>query len=319
MDLEATSNATKLEQLLAAVVALSTKLDREAPKAASTDPWTSPTIGKIAEALAKAQAKMGPAIKDKEGVIPGRDGRQGYRYGYATLAACLEVTRILNEHGIAVTQIPLDGGANGVLMSTRLIHTSGEWLRGDLWLPVVKQDAQGYGSALTYARRYGLCSLAGIAQDDDDGEASLAHQARTAPAHAPPPPPSAPAATPQETPAAKPKATRAPRQPKPDPTTEWSDGGNGHPVDPQALADRIGTVNTFPLLFALANDAHRLPNTDPRRQMLVELVKTRCVTLFGNAQNMKEVEEGIGLVNALGQPETLKQAANDAFNRFAGG
>jgi len=131
----------------------------------------SPTIGKIAEALAKAQAVMGPAIKDKEGIIPGKDGRAGYRYGYATLAACFEALQPIYDNGIAVTQIPLPC-ANGVCVATLLIHSSGEWLRGELWMPATKQDAQGYGSALTYARRYGLSLLTGLASDDDDGEAA---------------------------------------------------------------------------------------------------------------------------------------------------
>ena len=56
---------------------------------------------------------MGPAIKDRVGVIPGKDGRQGYQYGYATLAACFEAIRPMHAQGIAVTQIPLDGGNEG--------------------------------------------------------------------------------------------------------------------------------------------------------------------------------------------------------------
>jgi len=136
--------------------------------------WTvshSPTIGQIAKALAAAQLEMGPAIKDKVGNIPGKDGRQGYSYGYATLAACFEAIQPLHKNGIAVSQIPLDGG-NGVLIATMLIHESGEWIRGDLWLPVTQQTPQGFGSALTYCRRYGLSTLCGLASDDDDGDAA---------------------------------------------------------------------------------------------------------------------------------------------------
>lgn len=130
---------------------------------------TSPTIGALAKALAAAQATMGPAIKDRVGVIPGKDGRQGYQYGYATLAACFEAIQPMHANGIAVTQIPLDGG-NGVLVATLLIHESGEWIRGEMWMPVTQQTPQGYGSALTYARRYGLSALCGLGTDDDDGE-----------------------------------------------------------------------------------------------------------------------------------------------------
>lgn len=129
---------------------------------------TSPVIGNIAKALAAAQLAMGPAIKDRVGTIPGKDGKQGYSYGYATLAACFEAIQPLHANGIAVTQIPLDGG-NGVLVATLLMHESGEWIRGEMWMPVAQQSPQGYGSALTYARRYGLSALCGLASDDDDG------------------------------------------------------------------------------------------------------------------------------------------------------
>jgi hypothetical protein len=61
-----------------------------------------------------------------------------------------------------------------VIVVTRLAHTSGEWIEGELAVPVSKADAQGYGSALTYARRYGLCAITGIAPEDDDGNAAAA-------------------------------------------------------------------------------------------------------------------------------------------------
>jgi hypothetical protein len=130
---------------------------------------TSPTIGAIAKALAAAQLEMGPAIKDRVGNIPGKDGKQGYQYTYATLATCFEAIQPLHKNGIAVTQIPLDGG-NGVLVATLLMHESGEWIRGELWMPVAQNTPQGYGSALTYNRRYSLQLLCGLASDDDDGE-----------------------------------------------------------------------------------------------------------------------------------------------------
>jgi hypothetical protein len=150
---------------------------------------TSQTIGALAKALAAAQAAMGPAIKDRVGVIPGKDGRQGYQYGYATLAACFEAIRPMHAQGIAVTQIPLDGG-NGVLVATLLIHESGEWIRGEMWMPVTQQTPQGYGSALTYARRYGLSALCGLGTDEDDDGADASRSKpgpAKAPAQAPPP------------------------------------------------------------------------------------------------------------------------------------
>jgi len=75
-----------------------------------------------------------------------------------------------------------------IVLDTRLLHSSGEWIEGRMTLPVSKADAQGYGSALTYARRYGLCAAVGIAPEDDDGNAASAA--------APPPRPAVPAEPP---------------------------------------------------------------------------------------------------------------------------
>lgn len=133
----------------------------EARPAPRVDMSMSPTISKIAEALAKAQLQMGPAVKDRK--------NPHFQNTYATLASCFEALAPLHANGIAVTQIPLDGGERGVRVATVLMHSSGEWIRGDLWMPVSKQDAQGFGSALTYARRYGLQAVTGLAADDDDG------------------------------------------------------------------------------------------------------------------------------------------------------
>ena len=145
----------------------------------------SPTIGKIAASIAKAQAAMGPAIKDREGIIPGKDGRQGYRYGYATLAACFEALQPFADNGIAIVQIPLAGGNNGIRVATYLLHESEEWIRGELWMPASVATPQGFGGALTYARRYCLQALTGLAADDDDGS-QAEQQTRHAPQAAPP-------------------------------------------------------------------------------------------------------------------------------------
>ncbi len=83
-----------------------------------------------------------------------------------------------------MTQIPLDGG-NGVLVATLLLHESGEWIRGEMWMPVAQQSPQGYGSALTYARRYGLSALCGLASDDDDADAASAGSSRGQQARSP--------------------------------------------------------------------------------------------------------------------------------------
>ena len=119
----------------------------------------------IATALAKAQANMGKALKQAN--------NPHFRSKYADLGnvmdACLPA---LNEAGIAVIQ-PTGEDEHGRYVETRLIHgESGESLSCRVPLIVAKNDMQGYGSAVTYARRYGLMAMAGIAPEDDDGNAA---------------------------------------------------------------------------------------------------------------------------------------------------
>ena len=131
---------------------------------------------KIASALVKAQKAFGPALKSST--------NPHFRSKYADLSACVEaVIDGLNENGIALIQIPHEC-ESGVTVETLFIHESGETLSaGRLHVPASKQDAQGYGSALTYARRYSLMAACGIAPEDDDGNAAV--KARVLPAKAP--------------------------------------------------------------------------------------------------------------------------------------
>lgn len=118
----------------------------------------------IAAALAKAQAEMGKAIKES--------ANPAFRSKYADLGnvmdACLPA---LNRHNIAVIQ-PIVSDVDGRFVKTILIHESGETLECAVPLIVGKNDMQGLGSAITYGRRYGLMSMAGIAPEDDDGNAA---------------------------------------------------------------------------------------------------------------------------------------------------
>lgn len=145
----------------------------------------SPTIGKLAAAMAKAQLSMKPAEKD--GKNPHFNNR------YATLVSCIEACRPLHENEIAVLQPPVPHGSDGVCVATLLVHSSGEWIRGELYLPATKKDAQGFGSALSYARRYCLQSTLNMGADDDDGnQAAKSPPRQAAPAQrkaSPPPPP----------------------------------------------------------------------------------------------------------------------------------
>jgi hypothetical protein len=89
----------------------------------------------------------------------------------------------LNDNGIALVQQTHEC-ESGVLVETLFIHESGEtFSAGKLHVPASKNDAMGYGSALTYARRYSLMAACGIAPEDDDGQAAsrVVPQARTIP------------------------------------------------------------------------------------------------------------------------------------------
>jgi len=123
-------------------------------------------VGKaIAGAIVKAQMAFGPALKTSQ--------NPHYKSRYADLSACVEaVIEALNANGIALIQrtLPCE---SGVTVETVFLHSSGETLSsGPLHVPAQRQDAQGYGSALTYARRYSLMAACGIAPEDDDGHAA---------------------------------------------------------------------------------------------------------------------------------------------------
>lgn len=141
----------------------------------------------IATALVKAQRAFGPALKTST--------NPHFRSKYADLSACVEaVIDALNENGIYLMQLTEEHEA-GVKVSTTFIHESGEQISGgSLFMPASKHDAQGFASALSYARRYSLMAACGIAPEDDDGNAA----SKTAP------PQAAPKATPKP-PAAVPK------------------------------------------------------------------------------------------------------------------
>jgi ribosomal protein L12E/L44/L45/RPP1/RPP2 len=120
---------------------------------------------KIAAAFVKAQKAFGPALKSST--------NPHFKSRYADLSACIEaVVDALNNNGIGLIQRCYDAGA-GVMIETVFVHESGEVLEcGILQVPASKQDPQGYGSALTYARRYSLMAACGIAPEDDDGNSA---------------------------------------------------------------------------------------------------------------------------------------------------
>lgn len=130
---------------------------------------TSETLKALAPALAKAQGAMKSALKDAE--------NPHFSSRYADLAAVWEACRdVLSSNGLAVVQAVAPMTADGhAVVTTRLLHSSGEWIEEDASTPVAKRDAQGLGSAVTYLRRYSLAAMVGVvADEDDDGNAASA-------------------------------------------------------------------------------------------------------------------------------------------------
>ena len=126
---------------------------------------TSDSIKSIAVALLAAQKSITFASKDAT--------NPHFKSKYADLPSVIDAVKVpLNEQGITFLQscTPSDDGK--LHLTTRLLHVSGEWIEDTAVCPLPKQDPQGYGSAITYLRRYSLASLAGLYQADDDGEST---------------------------------------------------------------------------------------------------------------------------------------------------
>jgi len=133
----------------------------------------SPEINELAKALAKAQAQIENAVKHQKNPY--------YKSKYADLPAIWEACRKpLTDNGLSVIQSTRVEN-NTVILVTTLLHVSGQWVRGEYPVEPQKKDPQGYGSALTYARRYTLQSLVGVASEDDDGEAAMDREKGAAP------------------------------------------------------------------------------------------------------------------------------------------
>lgn len=127
----------------------------------------------ITKALLDAQKKIENATKDAK--------NPHFRNNYATLESVLDAVKsVANASGIVIVQT---GGkdAEGHFIETRLLHESGEEIVSKIYLVLEKNNMQGLGSAITYARRYSLAALFAIGQDDDDGNGA----SKPAPSQAP--------------------------------------------------------------------------------------------------------------------------------------
>lgn len=124
----------------------------------------SENIGALAAALAKAQSQISGAIKDAANPF--------FKSRYADLESVWQACRKpLTDNNLSVTQTSRYT-EHGLMLVTTLLHSSGEWIAGEMPVLVKDNSPQAQGSGLTYARRYALAALVGIYQTDDDGEAA---------------------------------------------------------------------------------------------------------------------------------------------------
>jgi hypothetical protein len=133
---------------------------------------SSPSIAALATALAKAQIELANPEKSLIGTIEPQGGKGGTRqFRYAPLSSGLEIVRkTLGQHEIATVQTTVIDQAAGIVnLTTVLAHSSGEWVASDWPVCAIAETARPHrmGAALTYARRYALFTLVGIAGEDD--------------------------------------------------------------------------------------------------------------------------------------------------------
>src|SRR6266508_2062060 len=142
---------------------------------------TSQSVGALAAALAKAQAEIEGASKDR--VNP------HFKASYATLASVWDACRsALAKNGLAVVQSPVSEGST-VTVYTTIMHASGEWMRSALSASARDGTPQSIGSAITYLRRYSLAAMVGVAPEDDDGNDAQPPRFDQAPPRQQQPPP----------------------------------------------------------------------------------------------------------------------------------
>jgi hypothetical protein len=121
-------------------------------------------INELAAALSKAQASITGALKDSANPF--------FKSKYADLASCWDACRKqLTDNGLSVMQTT-DIVADTVVVRTTLAHSSGQWISGILPVRAKDESPQAQGSGITYARRYALAAMVGLAQIDDDAEAA---------------------------------------------------------------------------------------------------------------------------------------------------
>ncbi len=129
-----------------------------------------PEIDKLAGALVQFQSEVTAVGKGATAKVE-KDGRLLYTYNYADLASVVEATReARGKAGLAVVQMPTGDPISGITVYTLVLHSSGQWMRGDMTIKPMDSKPQTIGSLITYMRRYSYSAALGIStEEDDDG------------------------------------------------------------------------------------------------------------------------------------------------------
>ena len=133
----------------------------------------SESIAKLTTALSIVQGKLSHAKKDSANPF--------FKSKYADLESVWDACRsLLAENGLCVMQFPGEFLEGCMSLDTILAHSSGEYIKQTMEVPVTKLDPQGAGSALTYMRRYALAAVVGVVQADDDANAAVVSKSSSA-------------------------------------------------------------------------------------------------------------------------------------------
>lgn len=139
---------------------------------------TSESIASIAPALLAAQKELENIPKSGINTFY-KSPQHPNGYPHMTLDDILNACKkVLNKHGVIILQGGDGGNGEIINQCTRLLHSSGEWIEDSIALPIKSKDPQAAGSAITYARRYSLASMLGVASEEDD-DGNMAAQATT--------------------------------------------------------------------------------------------------------------------------------------------
>lgn len=200
-------------------------------------------FAEVAAALAKAQLVIENPTKNKTANVKTRTGTD-YSYDYTDLAAVLDAVRKpFADNGIALLQPPSVGERGLVSVQTLLVHTTGQWVGCTLSASVADPGPQAIGTAISYLRRYGLQSLAGLAAEDDDAKP----------------------------PKAKPQGTRGPQQSsEPSRSAQSSTSQRGPSAAPPLREPQARASGPVAVQPALANELPASPEfvTDIQRRKL---------------------------------------------------